>query len=177
MAGPWTLLRLLRQTDFLPHCTQSRLFLADLLPPKAEGCHHFSPKREKDAVFTATGGTIWPLLEQGKLSMSQAPAPCIAPPSTSSCLHTAEKHVLILLFHCPTVFSLMLTVHLLHVYAYDRGTIVTKAGKKNLLFGIQRLRGASKRVLPLWGAVRGQGMDTHRWPGLNVPQSIYMWLI
>lgn len=117
MAGPWTLLRLLRQTDFLPYCTQSRLFLADILPPKAEGCHHFSPKREKDAAFTAAGGTIWPLLE---LSMSQAPAPCIAPPSTSSCLHTAEKHFLILLFHCPTVFSLMLTVHLLHVYAYDR---------------------------------------------------------
>ena len=163
--------------DFLPYCTQSRLFLADLLPLKAEWCHHFPPKCEKDAVLTAAGGTIWSLLEQCKPSMSPAPAPCLAPPSTSYCLHTAEKHFFILLFDCPTVFSLMLTVHVHHVYAYNRGTNVIRVGEKKHLFSIQRLRGASKCFLSLWGAVRGQGMDTHRWPGLNAPQSIYMRLI
>lgn len=116
--------------DSLPYCTQSRL-LADLLPLKAESCHHFSPNCKEDAVLTAAGGTIWWHLEQCKLSMSQAPAPCVAPPSTSSCLHTAEKHFLIL-FVCPTVFSLMLTVHVLHVYTYNRGTNVIGAGEKSI---------------------------------------------
>jgi len=89
------------------------------------------------------------LLKQCKLSMSWAPAPCIASPSTSSCLRIAKNHFITLLFDCPTVFSLMLTVHVLHVYACSRGINVIRAGEKQHLFGIHRLRGASKWVLSL----------------------------
>lgn len=70
--------------DFLPYFTLSRLFLADLLPLKTEWYLRFSPNCKKDTAFAATGRTIWSLLEQCKLPVSQEQAPCIAPPSNLS---------------------------------------------------------------------------------------------
>lgn len=47
-----------------------------------------------------------------------------------------------------------------------------RAGEKQHLFGVQRLRVAFKRFLSLWGAVEGQGTDTHRGTGWNAPLSM-----
>lgn len=114
---------------FSPYWTLSRLFLADLLPLKAEWYHPFSPNCKKDVAFAARGRTIWSFLEQYKLSMSLEPAPCIAPPSNLSLPPHSWKAFpgsAFWLHH--SVLTDYFVV--LCVYTYNTGANVPRAGKK-----------------------------------------------
>lgn len=152
------------QMDFLPYCTLSRLFLADLLPLKAGCYHHFCPNCKKNTAFAATGRIIWSLLEQCKQSMSQEAAPWIAPPSNPSLPPHGWEAFPALLPDCD-YWECSVCVHTTGAKCSEsRGEAaapVQRAGSERCSWGV---------FVPLRSS-QGQGMSVPRGPGWNPPQS------
>lgn len=142
MAGPQTLLRLLRQIFFsLLHPEQA----FSSWPPSSEGwvVPPLLPKlQERCSLCCHRKNLIDHSLKGANCPCLRNQLPALLLLLTSLCFHTAEKHFLVLLSDCTSASSLIgFCVHI------QQGTNVLRAGEKQQhLFSIQSLRAAPQEL-------------------------------